>query len=64
MDSGYRGEVKVRFRRLAGHDEINSYKIGDKIAQLIILPYPQIVLQVVDELSLTNRGANGFGSTN
>lgn len=62
IDSGYRQEIKVRFRKLIGHDEATIYKIGDKVAQLIILPYPQIVLEVSDELSLTNR-TGGFGST-
>lgn len=39
------------------------YNVGDKIAQLVIIACPQIKLQVVDELSYTERGNNGFGST-
>lgn len=39
------------------------YAVGDRIAQLIIIPYPQIELVESDELSETNRGADGFGST-
>jgi dUTP pyrophosphatase len=39
------------------------YKMGDKIAQLIILPYPQITFEEVTELSETERGEGGFGST-
>lgn len=39
------------------------YKKGDKIAQLIILPYPKIELEETDELSDSDRGEGGFGST-
>jgi dUTP pyrophosphatase len=37
--------------------------VGDKVGQLIILPYPQIQLEEVEELSSTERGDGGFGST-
>ena len=40
------------------------YKIGDRIGQLIILPYPKIEFKVVDELSTSERGEGGYGSTN
>lgn len=39
------------------------YDVGDRIAQLIIIPYPHIEFEEVDELSNTDRGANGHGST-
>lgn len=39
------------------------YKIGDRIAQLIIIPYPQIEFEEVEELSQTDRGTGGFGSS-
>lgn len=39
------------------------YKVGDRIAQLIIIPYPCIEFEEVDELSDSDRGANGHGST-
>lgn len=60
IDSGYRGEIKAIFRGgyLARH-----YDIGDRIAQLIILPYPQVTLNEVSELSTTDRGTGGHGST-
>lgn len=45
------------------NEELNLYKIGDKIGQLIILPYPQIEFEEVKELSDTDRGEGGFGST-
>ena len=39
------------------------YEVGDKIGQLIIMPYPEITLVESEELSDTDRGENGFGST-
>lgn len=48
------------FKRIDLHTE---YEIGDKVAQLIILPIPKVNLILVDELSATNRGENGFGHT-
>lgn len=43
--------------------KFEHYNIGDKIAQLIIIPYPQIEFEEVNELSSTERGEDGFGST-
>jgi dUTP pyrophosphatase len=67
IDSNYRGEIKIRFKRTSDlksplFDE-KLYNIGDRIGQLIILSYPQIELVEVQELSDTNRGQNGFGSS-
>ena len=42
---------------------LSCYKVGDRVAQLIIMPYPQIELEEVEELSDTDRGEGGFGST-
>ena len=61
IDSGYRGEVSFRFKRLAWDSTI--YNVGDKIGQLIILPYPQIQLEQAKELSETERGEGGYGSS-
>jgi len=58
IDSGYRGEIKLRFNR-----DKEFYSAGDKIGQLIIIPYPTIYLEEVEELSNTERGEGGFGST-
>lgn len=58
IDSGYRGEIKMRF-----NDSDEHYQPGEKIGQLIILPYPTIYLEEVEELSSTERGEGGFGST-
>lgn len=62
IDSGYRGEIMVTFRpQSVGYKEV--YKIGDKICQLIIMPYPIIDPVEVTELSETERGENGHGSS-
>ena len=61
IDSGYRGEIKVRFKPSnAGQ---GRYKVGDKVAQLVIMPYPKIEFEEVESLDETERGAGGFGST-
>lgn len=60
IDSGYRGEIIFKFYCYNGLD---TYKVGDRIGQLIIMPYPQIELEEVEELSDTDRGEGGFGST-
>lgn len=39
------------------------YEIGDRIGQLIVIPYPTMEIEEVEELSITERGENGFGST-
>jgi dUTP pyrophosphatase len=75
IDSGYRGEIQASFNKIFGserfYDETKNtedssnefYKVGDRIAQIIILPYPQIEFEEVQELSDTERGEGGFGST-
>lgn len=60
IDSGYRGEIMVKFGCMSNLD---CYRVGDRVAQLIIMPYPQIELEEVEELSDTDRGEGGFGST-
>jgi dUTP pyrophosphatase len=62
IDSGYRGELQATFRKTLGV-ESKVYEIGDRIAQIIIIPYPPIEFQEVEELSNTERGEGGFGST-
>jgi len=59
LDSGYRGELKLRFQK-NGED---VYNIGDKIGQIIILPYPEIEFEESASLDETTRGSGGFGST-
>lgn len=61
VDSGYRGEITFRFRNTGTFAK--AYKPGDKIGQLVILPYPSIELEESEELSSTERGSGGYGST-
>jgi dUTP pyrophosphatase len=62
VDSGYRGEIKFRFKKL-DWDSGEVYNVGDKVGQLIIIPYPTIELEEVSELNETHRGDGAFGST-
>jgi dUTP pyrophosphatase len=62
IDSGYRGELQATFKKTNGLDSL-AYKVGDRIAQIMIIPYPPIEFDEVDELSDTERGEGGFGST-
>ena len=62
IDSGYRGELQATFKKTQGLDSV-SYNVGERGAQIIILPYPQIFMTPVPELSDTERGTGGFGST-
>ena len=75
IDSGYRGELVFKFKALdtkyledgrltyTKKDFMTSYNVGERIGQIIIMPYPQIEFNLVDELSTTDRGVGGFGST-
>lgn len=61
VDSTYRGEVFV-----ALHNDTNENKQilhGDRIAQMIIMEYPEVGIIETDTLSETERGTNGFGSS-
>ena len=61
IDSSYRGEIMVSYKLTSDVEKI--YNIGDKIAQLIILPYPEVSYKEVETLSETDRGENGHGSS-
>lgn len=61
VDSNYRGEIKLRFYRQAEYSGL--YLVGEKIGQLVIMPYPKIKFEECNELEETDRGAGGFGST-
>lgn len=61
LDSGFRGEVTFKFKELSAVGE--CYAIGDRIGQLIVLPYPQVSFVEADELTSTERAAGGYGST-
>lgn len=91
LDSGYRGPLKLRYKRnyrienipdedtsfkhtttsIVNYNCANDYQwnackwynVGDRVGQIMILPYPQINFIEVNELSDTERGSGGFGST-
>lgn len=61
IDSDYRGEIKVILSNF-GSDPF-EIKRGDRIAQLVIARYEKAEFELTDDLSETERGAGGFGST-
>ncbi len=61
IDSGYRGEIKARFVGTNGNGKV--YDVGDRIAQLIIMPYPDVEFVEADSLEDSDRGTGGYGST-
>ena len=97
VDSGYRGEIRFRFKDLGLHGKQiepevlktlqearvqkglpeltgpaenviwvtseTAYQIGDRIGQLVIIPYPKIEFDEVDELADSQRGAGAYGSS-
>lgn len=62
VDAGYRGEIKVS---LLNTDSSSAYDVavGDRIAQLIIMPVTRANFIPVDDLPDSTRGSGGFGST-
>lgn len=71
IDSGYRGEVTAKFKPSLMFDQEQYpialipriYDIGERIAQLIILPVPDVDFTEASELTDTDRGTGGYGST-
>lgn len=59
LDSGYRGELNLRFQKCGE----KSYNVGERIAQIMIIPYPKMSFELTDKLSETERGKKGLGST-
>ncbi len=62
VDAGYRGEIKVT---LLNTDSSDSFEIaiGDRIAQMIVMPVTQARFIPVEKLPVSERGESGFGST-
>lgn len=78
LDSCYRGEVMFKYRNdnfsnMSDDYKVhlfdgniaftNEYNVGDRVGQILILPYPKIEFVEVEELSKTERGEGGFGSS-
>jgi len=66
IDSGYRGEIKVRMSIPSRFDDDEltlEYRVGDKVAQLIVFEAPRFKVVELEELSESARGLAGFGSS-
>lgn len=77
IDASYRGEVSFKFKPTlkvstgGNHTNgistrdifANDYEVGERIGQIIIMPIPSIEFEFTDELSDTQRGTGGYGST-
>ena len=61
IDADYRGEVMVALHNHSAVDQ--TVASGERIAQLVVTPFLKAEYTAVDELSSTERGAGGFGST-
>lgn len=61
IDADYRGEVKIILGNLGAHDEVIRH--GDRVAQIVLAPITQANFEIHNELSETQRGSGGFGST-
>ncbi len=61
VDADYRGEVKVALHN--DGEVVREIKVGQKIAQLVVVPFLSVEFDDVKELSETVRGVGGFGST-
>ena len=59
LDSGYRGELTMRFNPIGEE----HYETGERIGQMIVLPRPDVEFEEVEELSETLRGGGGWGSS-
>jgi dUTP pyrophosphatase len=60
IDSGYRGEVKLRY---SIDDSNTAYGIGDKVGQIVFMELPEIKLVESSVLSTSARREGGFGSS-
>lgn len=61
IDSGYRGEILLKYRVMQPH--ISRYCSGDRVGQIVIVALPEFEMVESDELSDSDRGEGGYGST-
>jgi dUTP pyrophosphatase len=62
IDSGYRGEIQVVLLN-TDRERTFSAEAGERIAQLVVLPVPEVSVREVDDLPTSERGIRGFGSS-
>lgn len=63
VDADFRGEFVVTYKTRSPFAKQQPYKVGEKVGQLVIMPYPKIEFIEVNELTETKRGIGGHGST-
>lgn len=63
LDKNQFEEIVIPQNKDEHYEGISEYIVGDRIGQIIIMPYPSIEFEEVEELSSTERGEGGFGST-
>lgn len=61
IDSDYRGEILVEIKNFSAHPFL--VKVGERVAQLVLLKLGEYLVKEIDELSMSARGVGGFGST-
>lgn len=61
IDCHYRGEILFKYRNT--HPNNHKYKVGERIGQMIVIPIPEVTFLEVEELSETDRGNGGYGSS-
>ena len=64
LDAGYTGNLKLRFKLTTEGYTEKIYNPGDKVGQIVIIPYPEINFIETEVFNETERGDGGFGSTN
>ena len=64
LDAGYTGNLKLRFKLTTEGYTEKIYNPGDKVGQIMIIPYPEINFIKTEVFNETERGNGGFGSTN
>lgn len=69
IDSNFRGEIKLKFKPTMklpidiGYKGKSMYEVGERIGQLIVMPFPKVEFEEVNELPDSERGDKGFGSS-
>ena len=64
LDAGYTGNLKLRFKLTTEGYTEKIYNPGDKVGQIMIIPYPEINFIETEVFNETERGDGGFGSSN
>ncbi len=63
IDSGYRGEIQVTFKKVSNTSAAQFYTVGERVCQIVIMPHPSVRFVEVRGLSDSERGVGGHGSS-